>query len=99
KPSLFKRAPSVPRTKRYDLPLAEELLLGAIGLLAIVTFFRLYDVPPLLMAAGLAGLTAFASLKLWHMVRRSNVRIQNVVLKSTGKVQGSGWLFVVLALV
>src|SRR4029079_10714696 len=38
KPSLFKRAPSVPRTKRYDLPLAEELLLGAIGLLAIVTF-------------------------------------------------------------
>lgn len=99
KPSLFKRRPSAPRAKRYDLPLAEEVVLAAICLPAMMTFFRLYDGPPLLMSAALAGLTAFVSLELWHLVRKSNVRIQNVVLKSTGKMQGRGWVFVALALV
>jgi len=98
KPALFKRAPATRRAKRYDLPLGEELFLGVICILAIPSFFRLYDGPPLLMSAGLGGLTAFAALKSWHLVRNSNVRIQKLVLKSAGKVQGHGWLFAALAL-
>ncbi len=98
RPALFRRAPTRPPTKRFDLPLSEELLVGAVCLLATLTFFRLYDGPPLLMAVGLGGLTAFASLELWHLVRRSNVRMQNLVLESAGTVRRSGWLFVAIAL-
>ena len=98
RPSLFKRVPRVPRAKRYALPLAEEVFLGATGILATVVFFRLYDGPPLLMSTGVGALTAFVSLKLWHLIRGSNVQIQNLVLKSAGKVQRRGWVFAASAL-
>jgi tetratricopeptide (TPR) repeat protein len=43
-------------------------------------------------------MTAFGALKLWHILRRPNVGIQNLVLKSGGRVRGSGWVFTAFAI-
>jgi tetratricopeptide (TPR) repeat protein/ferredoxin len=92
-PSLLKIVPSKPRAKRYDLPLSEELLVAFVGLSATLVFRDLYNGPPLLMSIGLGGITAFLALKLWHLVRRREVRVQTLELKSGGRLQRSGVLF------
>jgi polyferredoxin/tetratricopeptide (TPR) repeat protein len=92
-PSMLKTVPSTPRAKRYDLPLSEELAVAFVGLVATLVFRDLYNGPPLLMSIGLGGITAFLALKLWHLVRRREVRVQNLELKSTGRLRRSGLLF------
>ncbi len=92
-PSLAKRAPARPRMKLYDLTLGEELLVAAVGLVATLAFRDLYDGPPLLMSVGLGGITAFLALKLWHLAARSEVRVQNLLLKSAGRVRRAGSIF------
>ena len=93
KPALLKGVAPKKRTKSYDLSWPEEILAAAIGAAATLTFRGLYDGPPLLMAVGLGGITAFLSVKLLHLFRRREVRIQNVELKSAGKVRRPGWAF------
>src|SRR5580765_1454359 len=92
-PSMLKTVPSTPRAKRYDLPLSEELAVALVGLVATLVFRDLYNGPPLLMSIGLGGITAFLALKLWHLVRRREVRVQNLELKSAGRLRRSGVLF------
>ena len=92
-PSLLKKAPATPRAKRFDLSLAEELLVGAVGAVATLTFRDLYGGPPLLMSVGLGAITAFLSLKLWQLMRRPLVRVQNLELKTAGRMRRSGWAF------
>jgi len=94
KPSVLKGAPAAPaRDVRYTLTVGEEILVGVVFLASMLAFRGLYDGPPLLMAVGLGGITAFAALKLWHLYRRPTVRVQNVVLEMDGKIRGSGWVF------
>jgi polyferredoxin len=92
-PSLLKKAPSAPRARRFDLSLSEELLAGAVGAVATLAFRDLYNGPPLLMSVGLGGITAFLSLKLWNLARRPSVRVQNLELKTAGRMRRSGWAF------
>jgi tetratricopeptide (TPR) repeat protein/ferredoxin len=92
-PSFLKKAPSSPRAKRYDLPLSEELLVASVGVAATLVFRDLYNGPPLLMSIGLGGITAFVALKLWHLIRRREVRVQNLELKSSGRLKRAGVLF------
>jgi tetratricopeptide (TPR) repeat protein/ferredoxin len=94
-PSFLKKAPPAPRAKRYDLPLSEELLVASVGVVTTLVFRDLYNGPPLLMSIGLGGITAFVALKLWHLVRRREVRVQNLELKSSGRLNRAGVLFAV----
>jgi len=95
-PSFLKKQPATPRAKRFDLSLSEELFVGAVALVATLTFRNLYGGPPLLMSIGLGAITAFLSLKLWHLARRPSVRIQNLELKSSGRLRRSGQVFATL---
>jgi tetratricopeptide (TPR) repeat protein/ferredoxin len=92
-PSFLKKTPSAPRAKRYDLPLSEELLVACVGLVVTLVFRDLYNGPPLLMSIGLAGITAFLALKLWHLARRREARVQNLELKAAGRLTRGGVLF------
>jgi len=96
KPALLKGKPSAPPAKRYDLSLGEEVFVAAVAAIAILVFHDLYNGPPLLLSVGLGGVTAFAALKLWHLVRRPAVRLQSVELKSSGRVTPWGRAFAVL---
>jgi tetratricopeptide (TPR) repeat protein/ferredoxin len=92
-PSFLKKTPATPRKRLYDLRLSEELLVGSVAVAATLTFRDLYNGPPLLMSIGLGGITAFLTLKLWQLIRRPGVRIQNLELKSGGRVSRRGWIF------
>jgi tetratricopeptide (TPR) repeat protein/ferredoxin len=92
-PPILKKTPVERRAKRYDLSLSDELLLVAVGLVAMLAFRDLYNGPPLLMAIGLGGITAFLALKLLHLVREPAVRIQNLELKSGGRLRTPGRVF------
>ena len=97
-PSLFKKTPAKPRAKRYDLRLAEELFLAAVGLGATLTFRDLYGGPPLLMSIGLGGITAFVSFRLWQLATRPGVKIQNLELKAADKLTRTGRVFAALTI-
>jgi polyferredoxin len=79
--------------RRYDLTWPEEFALAGVCLFATLAFRGLYDLVPLLLAAGLGGLTAFAALKLWRLVRDRDARLQDVSLKSAGRTRPAGWVF------
>jgi tetratricopeptide (TPR) repeat protein/ferredoxin len=97
-PSLFKKgkAGSAPRAKRYDLSLSEELFVALLALVSTLVFRDLYNGPPLLLSVGLGGITAFLALKLWHLAKRPGVRVQNLELKSAGRLRRPGWVFATL---
>jgi len=95
-PSVFKKTPAKPRARRYDLSLGDELLVALVGLAATLTFRDLYNGPPLLMSIGLGGITAFLALKLRHLFRRDAARIQNLELKSGGRITRPGWAFAIV---
>jgi polyferredoxin/Tfp pilus assembly protein PilF len=82
--------------RRYDLSLGDEILVAAAAALAILVFRDLYNGPPLLLSVGLGGITGFVTLKLWQLLRRPSVRIQNLELKSSGAVTRAGGAFAVV---
>jgi tetratricopeptide (TPR) repeat protein len=49
------------------------------------------------LAVGLGGITAFLALKLVHLVRKPDVRLQNLELKSAGRWRLAGRAFAALA--
>jgi tetratricopeptide (TPR) repeat protein/ferredoxin len=87
-----------PARRHYDFTWPEEIVLALVCLTATLSFRGLYDLVPLLLAVGLGGLTAFVTLKLWRLVRDRDARLQNVVLRSGGRMRCGGWTFAVLAL-
>jgi tetratricopeptide (TPR) repeat protein/polyferredoxin len=99
KPAIFKGRPAGKPSRRYDLSLAEEILVFAVFFVTTWWVFRgLYDSVPLLMSVGLGGITGYAALQLWYLLKRPGVRIQNLTLKSGGKLRAAGWIFATLTL-
>jgi ferredoxin/Flp pilus assembly protein TadD len=84
--------------RRYDFTWPEEIALALVCLAATLAFRGLYDIVPLLLAVGLGGLTALVSLKLWRLIRDGDARLQNVILKSGGRIRRGGWVFASLTL-
>lgn len=98
KPSVAKieRSPAAKKPPKYDFTLIEEIAMVAVGLVALVIFRGLYGKIPLLLAMGLAGMTAFAVARLWRMLFAANVRWQQLSLKRGGAWSASGGVFVTL---
>ena len=98
RPSWFKHSPAGPaRPRRYDLNRVQEVVLAAIAIVAFLAYRGLYDGPPLLLSVCLGGLTAYAALVLWKLVRDPAVQIQSLRLKLGGRLNHAGWAFTVLA--
>ncbi len=97
KPASLRGKPAGKPSRRYNLSLAEEVFVAVIFMVTTWLVFRgLYDGPPLLMSAGLGGITAYLALQLWHLWSKPGVRIQNLTLKSGGSVRPAGWIFATL---
>lgn len=98
RPSLLKGKPSAkPPAKRYDFTFAEELLAVLIFIGSTLAFRGLYDGPPLLLSVGMGGITAYIELKLLRLFRDPTVRIQNLKMKTAGKLSRAGWAFIPFA--
>lgn len=78
------------KRSKYDFTLVEELCMLVVGIGSLLALRGLYGQIPLLLAMALAAMTGFGSVKLWHMVLKSNVRFQNLQLKRGARWTRSG---------
>ncbi len=79
--------------RRYDLSWPQEIALAAIFLLAFASLRGVYDLVPMLMAGGAAGVVTFMAWTLWRMVREPNVSLHRLQLRCGGKVGRAGAVF------
>lgn len=83
--------------RRFDLTWPEEILAVLLFAGSFVAFRGMFvtrgEAIPFLMALGIAGIVTFVTLKLLHLFRQSSVSIQNIRLKSAGKLRRPGWIF------
>ncbi|MCC6661130.1 MAG: 4Fe-4S binding protein [Phycisphaerales bacterium] len=85
------------RRTNYDLTLRAEIVLGILGVALFAGFRGMFDLVPMLMAMGLAGIGVFLAWKLGSMLVTQNVRLQNLQLRRRGRVTALGAVFVPVA--
>ncbi|MHC4416141.1 MAG: 4Fe-4S binding protein [Planctomycetota bacterium] len=83
--------------RRYDLTWGEEIGLAVVFGLSFLSVRGVYNVVPMLMAAGVAGIVTFMSWKLWRLLREPNVRFHQFQLRYRGRVRAAGWVFAAVA--
>ncbi len=89
-------AQSKPKRK-YDFTWGEEIGFTVLFLLVFMGVRGVYNVVPMLMAAGVAGVVTFLAWKWWRVVRDPHVRFHQFQLKQAGRVRRSGVVFAVIA--
>ncbi len=92
-PAITARASSAGKARTYDFTLSEEIALAVVATAALFVFRGLYGQIPLLLAMGLAGMTAFTLMKFARLVRSPNVRLQQYSLKRGGQWTKPGVVF------
>jgi polyferredoxin len=81
------------RYRVYDLPLGHEIGLAATFAGAFFAVRGVYDRVPLLMAIGVAGCVAFLAWLAIRTLRESSTSLQNLTLKSEGRLSAAGGTF------
>lgn len=81
------------REARYDLSRTEEWIVGLLFLVLFLCFRGMFNVVPMLMAVGMAGIGAFCAWKSWRMLREPNARLQSLQLKLKGSFRPIGYAF------
>ncbi len=89
----------VPVLRTYDFTLAEELLLSAVFVLALIVYRGLYDFFPFLMTLALAGIAGYSAVVFMRMVRHAKVRFNRWPLKTAGRYRSAAAAFVPLSLI
>ncbi len=79
--------------RHYDLTWPAEIGLSLVFLLTFLSVRGVYDVIPMLMAAGVAGVVTYFAWTLWRLLRRPDVNLHRFRLRSRGSVTPSGWAF------
>ncbi len=82
------------RSHAFDLSIREEIVCAVLFVALLVAFRGMLGMIPLLMAAGLAGIGTFAAWKLWSIALKPNVRLQNLQLRSKGRLTRTAGVFI-----
>ncbi len=85
------------KRRNWDLSWPEELLVGVVFAGSFVAWRGFLNQVPMLMAIGLAGMSAFLAWKLLCILRDPHVRLQSLQLKYRGRLKRAGWVFAPLA--
>lgn len=80
--------------RRFDFSWGEEFLLVIFFAGCFVVFKDLFRLVPLLLALGLATIGAFGLLLFVHVIREPEVCLQNIVLKTGGRMRIAGGVYV-----
>jgi len=84
--------------KRFDLSWPEEIALALVFVGLFLAYRGMFNLVPMLMAGGMAGIGTFIVWKGWSLVARPNVRVQSLVLKSKGRLSAVGMVSALLVL-
>ncbi|MEJ7623896.1 MAG: tetratricopeptide repeat protein [Pyrinomonadaceae bacterium] len=89
-----------PEVKRnYSLTWPEEIAAALIFLLSYFAVWDVYQIVPMLMALGIAGVTTFLTMRLRHLHRASDLQFYRFSLKIAGRMSVAGWIFAAFAAV
>jgi polyferredoxin/tetratricopeptide (TPR) repeat protein len=98
RPASAKGAPRGAAPRRVsDLSRLEEVAFAVIFLGAFLAVRGVYQVVPMLMAAGVAGCVTWLAWKLWRMARDPSANLHRFRLKDHGRLRRGGVVFAVAA--
>ncbi|MDQ2986679.1 MAG: tetratricopeptide repeat protein [Armatimonadota bacterium] len=89
--SLSVKAATPAPPRKYDFTWPEEIGMAAMFLVAMYAFRGLYDAVPLLLAIGLASVTAFLAVAIARVFYVKNVRWQRLTLRRDGAITATGF--------
>ena len=85
--------------KNFSLTWPEEIAGAVIFLAGFLAVWDVYQLVPMLMALGIAAITAFLSLRVWKLFRTADSAFLRFSLKSSGRITRAGWIFLSFALI
>jgi polyferredoxin/Flp pilus assembly protein TadD len=95
KPSITVGAPA---TKNYSLSWTEEIIGSAVFLASFLAVWDVYQLVPMLMALGIASITAFITLKSVRIAIGEQTSFLGFLLKGARRIEMPGWIFLGFAL-
>ena len=84
--------------KNYSLTWPEEIVAALIFAASYLAVWDVYQIVPMLMALGVAGVTTFLAMRIVRLVRSKDLSFYRFNLKSGGKMKTAGLVFSTLAL-
>ncbi len=85
-----------PEKRVWDFSWGEEILMAVAFAGFFIIYKNLYRQVPLLLAVAIAAILAYALLLAVRLVRRSDVKLQRMVLRRDGRYTAAGFGFAVL---
>ncbi len=80
-----------PRT--YSLTWPEEALAALVFAASYLAVWDVYQLIPMLMSLGIAGITTFLATRSLQILRTSHSSFYRYNLRSSGKIRIAGWIF------
>lgn len=96
KPAVAAPKPAPAPKKHYDYTWAGEFVLVGFFSIGMFAFRGLYSEVPFLLALGIASMFAFGSVALVQLIRNSDFRFQNHLLRLSGKFSAAGWAAILI---
>jgi polyferredoxin/tetratricopeptide (TPR) repeat protein len=85
--------------RSYSLTWPEEIVGAIVFLGSFLAVWDVYQLVPMLMALGCATITTFLTLRTWRLLRASELTFHRFNLKSSGRIQKAGWVFLAFAVI
>jgi len=85
------------KPKSHQLTWPEEILAASAFIVSYFAVWDVYQIVPMLLALGLAAITAFLVLRTVQIFSQGELSFLNWKLKSTGRFQVAGWAFLIFS--
>lgn len=82
----------------YSLTWPEEIFAAAVFLVSLAAVWDAYQLIPMLMALGIAPVTAYLAVRILKLFRSADLSFLRYNLKAGGKIKTAGWMFLALSL-
>lgn len=90
------KPPEPAKPRRWDLTWPEEIVAALIFAAFFFTYRGIYGgAIPFLFALGVAGIGTYVSMQAIHLVRRRDLAMQRIRLKTAGRITGMGVAFLI----
>ena len=84
--------------KNYSLTWPEDIAAALVFAASFFAAWDVYQLVPMLMALGVAGVTTFLAMRIVRLLRANDLSFYKFNLKAGGKLRRAGWVFAALAL-
>ncbi len=84
---------------RRNMTWTEEAIVASVFLFSLFAVWDVYQLIPMLMALGIAAVSAYLGLRLYSLFSSADLAFYGRSLKSGGTIRGAGWVCAAFAIV